>query len=263
MSLKVITIDFWNTLFNFENRENRTQYREQVVVRELTKLGHTIPEEVLKDAFREIWNFFNKEWLENQRTPTTKELIRHFWKYLRLAENPGVCSVLVTAFSEGTLHYPPVLLPGVERALKILSKDYTLAIISDTAFSPGSVLKRLMRNVGIERYFSAYSFSDETGVSKPHEAAFLKVLKELHCEPQNALHIGDIEKTDILGAKQLGMKAILFKGDKDSSVNISPAEKSQADLTAESWEEVVHFFMNSTRPKAISQQSVRRIQESN
>ncbi|HYF02497.1 MAG TPA: HAD family hydrolase [Patescibacteria group bacterium] len=238
MSLKVITIDFWNTLFNSANGEERTYERERIVAEEIAKLGHELPKEVLKDGFHEAWNFFNEEWLNNQRTPTTKELVQHFWAHLQLVENDDTARLLEKAFAEGILDYPPELMPGVAEALKTLSQKYKLALISDTAFSPGSILKELMESEGIAKYFSAYSFSDETGVAKPHEFAYIKVLQELDCEPENALHIGDIEKTDILGAKSLGMKAILFKGDKESPMNIHAEESTQADFTAESWEEI-------------------------
>lgn len=243
MSLKVITIDFWNTIFNSANGEERTYERERVVAEEIAKLGKNVPKEVLKDAFHEAWNFFNEEWLNNQRTPTTKELVHHFWAHLQLVENHDTARLLEKAFAEGILDYPPALMPGVAEALKTLSQKYKLALISDTAFSPGSILKELMESVGIAQYFSAYSFSDETGVAKPHEFAYNKVLKELDCEPQDALHIGDIEKTDILGAKNLGMKAILYKGDKDSPMNIHAEENTQADFTAESWDEIVEILL--------------------
>src|SRR5690606_40365814 len=63
-----------------------------------------------------------------------------------------------------------------------------------------------LESVGIAGYFDIYVFSDETGVAKPHPEAFRRAYEPLGCLPSEALHIGDIERTDILGAKSAGMK---------------------------------------------------------
>ena len=111
-----------------------------------------------------------------------------------------------------------------------------LAIISDTAFSPGSVLKQLMERDGIARYFDHYIFSDETGVAKPHPDAFHKALDGLGGTPEKGVHIGDIERTDILGAKGVGMEAILYRT--PDRQHKYAEETTVADYILEEWGEI-------------------------
>jgi FMN phosphatase YigB (HAD superfamily) len=64
------------------------------------------------------------------------------------------------------------------------------------------------------------------------------ILNKYKIEPHVSLHIGDIEETDIVGAKKLGMKAIKFIGDKTSTF-VSKNNHSIADAICKDWSEVV------------------------
>jgi putative hydrolase of the HAD superfamily len=240
--IRVITIDFWNTLFDSSNDRAREQQRESAIMEQIRLLGQDVPREKVNASLKSAWKFFDKEWLEKQRTPTTKELVHHFWEFLEMIHDEKISLLLETAFSEMILSYPPALMSGVTDALRDLSADHSLALISDTAYSPGSILQRLMDSHDVLRYFSAFSFSDETGVSKPHEKAYMHVLDALGAAPGEAVHIGDIERTDVLGAKRLGMKAILYKGDKNSPMRVHEEEGTIADYTASNWEDIVSWI---------------------
>jgi putative hydrolase of the HAD superfamily len=89
-------------------------------------------------------------------------------------------------------------------------------------------------------HFTCLSFSDETGVSKPHPDAFLRTLACLDAQPAEAVHIGDLTRTDIAGAKGVGMHAVRFTGsndDPDSSVAPDATVSTYADfeLLIELW----------------------------
>ncbi|MCL5991449.1 MAG: HAD hydrolase-like protein, partial [Bacteroidetes bacterium] len=70
----------------------------------------------------------------------------------------------------------------------------------------------------------------------------LTVLNSFECQPEDALHIGDIEQTDIEGAKKLGMKAIRFSGDTSFALTPEREEFTIADAEADSWEEIVKII---------------------
>jgi putative hydrolase of the HAD superfamily len=134
------------------------------------------------------------------------------------------------------LDHPPELLPGVREGLRFLAERASLALISDTASSPGIVLRELMMEQGIDHHFSTYIFSDETGVAKPHPDAFSTALTRLNATPSEAFHIGDIERTDIRGARGVGMHAVLYKGD---AVGHKYAEaETEADVVMHHWSEI-------------------------
>lgn len=238
MSLKVITIDYWNTLFDSSNGIERNKLRNEAIKSTLIQLNPNITENDIKDAIYAAWGHFNKIWTEQMQTPTPRQSVEFFWDYLKLPKNEEAIDFVVNSFSTAILDLPPNLMQDASYVLEQLSKDFKLAIISDTGFSPGSVLKILMERAGILDYFSAFSFSDETNVAKPHPQAYLKVFNELNVRPEEALHIGDIEQTDILGAKKLGMKAIRFSGD-PSFLSKPNAPKTIADAECFTWNEVL------------------------
>ncbi len=239
MKLKLITIDFWNTLFDSSNGEERNNQRIKTLLYYLDKVGHYVKRDDIEAGMKATWFYFNRIWEDERRTPTPRELVEFFWKRLDAPDRPDYVEKIIENFSETILSYPPSIMDGAKSILPKLKKKYKLAIVSDTGFSPGKVVRRLMKEQGVYDYFEAFSFSDETGVSKPHNKAFEAVLQPLEANPEEALHIGDIEGTDVIGAKNIGMKAIRFAGDSTSIVAEKNPDSTIADAICHSWAEVL------------------------
>ncbi len=242
MPLKVVTIDFWNTLLDSSRGMERNGYRLSVLKKELAALGVTFTDEQYSEALKASWEFFNSIWKLEQRTPLTKEMVVFFWELMEVPFDEGAIDRVTDAFAKCNLLFQPELIEGVKDALETLSADFKLGIVSDTGFSPGSILRQLLEEKGVLKYFSAYSFSDETGVSKPHPKAFTTILDQLGASPEEALHVGDIEDTDIKGAKELGMKAIRFLSEEPELHFRNNPEATLADYSADNWEEVVRII---------------------
>lgn len=242
MGLKVITIDFWNTLFDSSNGTGRNNFRLAGFIKEIDKYEILIKPDEFNEAIKSSWEYFNNIWKNEMRTPPPVESAEFFWKKLNLPYNADSINVIANIFGDAIIAHPPKLMDGVSEALQELSKKYMLGIVSDTGFSPGTVLRKLLENNSIISYFDVFSFSDETGVAKPHPKAFLTVLDALGCKPEDALHIGDIEQTDIVGAKKLGMKAIRFRGDTSFVLTPEREEFTIADAEAEKWDEIVKII---------------------
>ncbi|TAE32133.1 MAG: HAD family hydrolase [Candidatus Kapaibacterium sp.] len=242
--VKAVTIDFWNTLYDSSNGDGRTHDRHETILRNAARLNAPLEEAAVKAAQKEAWEYFNKVWREEQRTPSTRRMVEYFWQRLALSADEQALQEVTLAFEEGIVKHPPSLLPNVKEVLARLSEKYYLALISDTAFSPGRVLKRVMEADGIAEYFSMMSFSDETGVSKPHAHAYEVALSGTRCQAHECVHIGDIERTDIAGAKEYGMFAILFAGDPHARMNDEHKDlPTQADMRAESWSDIAHILL--------------------
>jgi putative hydrolase of the HAD superfamily len=235
----LITIDFWNTLFDSSGGTLRNAYRQRVLIDEFDKQGVLIKQDKFEDAMKSSWGYFNKIWKTEHRTPPPSDLVRFLWNYLELPKDEDALRRIVDLYAGSILVHRPRIIPDVKDAIEALSKDFKLAIISDTGFSPGEILKVLLRDNGIIEYFSAFSFSDETGVSKPHPKAYRKIFDELGFEPGNAIHIGDIEDTDIRGAKELGMYAIRFSGDSTALMNKENPAVGAADAECFYWNDIV------------------------
>ncbi|MGE3802039.1 MAG: HAD family hydrolase [Candidatus Kapaibacterium sp.] len=236
MPFTTITIDFWQTLYDNANGAERNAQRKTTLLEAIGE-EHQSPDLALFDkAYAGLWEYFDQHWLGGQRTPTSEEMVAEILRQLQFSLSEERTERVVKVFEEGILDHSPGLLPGVREGLQHLASFAPLALISDTAFSPGSVLRRLMERDNIAQYFQEFVFSDETGVAKPHPEAFLRALEPLGSLPETALHIGDIERTDIRGAKGVGMRAILYR----SSEHLAKyaEEETSADAVMKDWGEV-------------------------
>jgi len=120
-----------------------------------------------------------------------------------------VMAALVDAYSRPILMVPPTVDGGARAALERLrAQGFTLAVISNTMRTPGTVLRQLLERHGLLAAFAHATFSDEVGVRKPAPEIFALTLRALGVEPAAAVHVGDDAVLDVLGARNAGLRAI-------------------------------------------------------
>ena len=84
------------------------------------------------------------------------------------------------------------------------------------ALTPSTTLRHLLDRHGLLGHFDHWSFSDEVGVYKPDAAIFRDALAGLGgVDPTEAAHIGDLRRTDVAGARAMGMLALRYRGAND------------------------------------------------
>lgn len=238
--IRAITIDFWNTVVDSRNGAARRDVRIEAVRDVYRHGGRRWDEEEVEDAFRVSYATFEKHWQGEQRTLSASECLMAMWKHLAIDVPEQLHAKTVRSFEDSILAGLPGLLPGAGEALEKLAKKYRLALISDTAFSPGRVLQQVLVAHGVEKYFSYLAFSDEVGVSKPHPKIFKTALSALEADAADAVHVGDIERTDIVGARSMGMRSILFRGDESGRYfHENTPENTAADAVAHSWTDIL------------------------
>lgn len=93
--------------------------------------------------------------------------------------------------------------------IPILYNKHKLAVVSDAWPS----LKDVFVNAEFDSYFSSFVISSVIGVTKPNEKMYLSALNEINVSPNKAVFIDDNLK-NCLGAKKLGIKAVLLCRDK-------------------------------------------------
>lgn len=116
------------------------------------------------------------------------------------------------AYENFSLLAPPRPIRGVRLAIPKMAEEYRLAILCDTGITSGRVLRNLLAQDGLLPLFQVDVFSDEAGRTKPHIDNFRAALRKLRAKPHEAVHLGDLIRTDIRGALGAGMQAILFAG---------------------------------------------------
>jgi putative hydrolase of the HAD superfamily len=147
-------------------------------------------------------------------------------------------AALVRAHEEDILEHPPVLVARARETIERLACSYRLGIISDVGFSPGRVLKNVLKQNHMLDLFDSMIFSDEAGRSKPHREVFERTAQSLQADPRDIIHIGDLEHTDIIGAKRAGFRAIRFTG----VTRMSEDETTIADFVMEDYAELARIL---------------------
>jgi HAD superfamily hydrolase (TIGR01549 family) len=97
-----------------------------------------------------------------------------------------------------------ILIPGIDRVLKKLSRSYSLGIIAD---QPREILDFLKKG-NILQYFKIHAVSGVIGLNKPTKAMFEWAINHAGCSFENALMIGDRIDRDIVPARELDMTTI-------------------------------------------------------
>ncbi len=237
--MTTISIDFWNTLVDAKTGgKERHQARIDKLKEVAARYDQTISPEQVEEAKKKASAEFDVEWLGHQRTMLTHELVERIVGHLGIPAKKGEKEEITFVFQHSLLKGAPELAPGALDIIPKLAAKYPLAIISDTMFSPGSVLRSYLMTKGLLDYFSHFVFSDEVGYSKPDKRAFLQVLEKNKAHAASSFHVGDIQKTDIVGAQSVGMKAILYTG-----ISTEHLEGNTADFVAPNWNRVAHYTL--------------------
>ena len=68
----------------------------------------------------------------------------------------------------------------------------------------------MLRRCGIADCFASITDSGNVGHEKPHPAVFEAALREMKADPAGSLYVGDVYSVDYVGARKVGMQAVLF-----------------------------------------------------
>jgi putative hydrolase of the HAD superfamily len=82
-----------------------------------------------------------------------------------------------------------------------------LGVVSNFDSRIYSVLSAL----DLERFFTSITISSAVGFAKPHPQIFHAALLKHDCAPQAAWHIGDSDREDYQGARNVGIRPFLIK----------------------------------------------------
>lgn len=235
MILRAISFDFWNTLFT-EQPGGFRFYKERRLRRleEALRSCGDFTSERIEQACRTEAESHHTVWTNEHRTLPAAERVGCVLAQLEACLPDDEMRELIRAHEEGILEHPPVLVMGARETVERLAGRYRLGIISDVGFSPGRVLKEVLKQNDLLGLFDSMIFSDEAGRSKPHREVFERTAARLRAEPHEIIHIGDLEHTDIIGAKRAGFRAVRFTG----VTMMSEDETTIADFVMEDFSEL-------------------------
>ena len=243
--LRALTFDYWDTLYEGGALPERVALRRTAVGALLGAYGRALPDEQLRALYEESGREAERWWSEEHRGYRTDERLR--WILERAAVTPrDECqhvAAAADAVDNALLMLPPAMFAGAWQMLRILSRHFTLAVISDTGFASGRAQDRLLEKDAARDFFAATIYSMDIGHAKPRPEIFAAAVGTLGVEPDEILHIGDNERTDVRGALAAGFRAVRL----DVARSGGPSE---AEFVARSFEELTEYLKGQARGNA-------------
>jgi putative hydrolase of the HAD superfamily len=206
--IKAVTFDLWNTLIHTKNyAEYRLPQLKRFIQANNIELDDAKLLDVYQAGFRHSVELHKTS---GRRHIQAYEIVEHVINQVGLN---GRCDygTLVKDYEEAVLKDPPVLKDGARETLETLHGKLKIGLISDSGVSPGRAMRKILGDYGVLRFFDATVFSDEVGFCKPNDVIFRVALETLKVKPEEALHVGDLIKNDIQGAKRIGMQTAWLK----------------------------------------------------
>lgn len=203
--IEVFCFDLWETLIELVDC---VDLRVQAMKEGLEAMGDPRSEEAIWSAYETGRKRFEAVWQGQHRFFSAADRVDLMLEELSARLTSAARADCVKAFEEVTLLRPPRLLHGVGDLLAWLAARIPIVLVCDSGLTPGRVLRKILDDHGVLKFFSHTIFSDEMGVTKPEPEMFLKPLRSLGIAPEEAVHIGDNPKTDVAGALSLGMGSV-------------------------------------------------------
>ena len=228
---RAVTFDCWQTLMVEVDPSVARDARIDALASCARNLGrplsHAGARQVLDTAWRRHW----QRWQVHDSTGAG-EIARWALESMGLPDEvvADAAPDLQKVLAEASLASEMRELAGARATLERLERaGIRRALICDTGFSPGPVVRQLLARLGLLDLLEVQVFSDETGVSKPHARMFHAALTALAVLPANAVHVGDLRRTDIAGARAVGMHSVRIRDHYDDR-----SQHAEADEVADS-----------------------------
>lgn len=205
--IKTVCFDLYDTLARYDPP------REEMHAKACRECGIIIDSETIckhLPAADKLWRDENSLSPISKRTP--KEQAAVYARYeVSLLKHAGIDISFETAlqimesFSKVGLKFK--IFDDSLPALKLLKdRGLTLGLISNI----GQDIDETCRELGLLPYLDFRVTSFETGCDKPRPGIFQAALEKAQTRPEEAIYVGDQYDLDVVGARNVSMKAILI-----------------------------------------------------
>jgi putative hydrolase of the HAD superfamily len=212
-ALRAVTFDYWNTIVRAD--ADQASYRRAAWRLEYATAGHVVDDEALREAFGSVWARHQAAWIRNEQftgQQAAQAAVDLLGRPVDAATRLRLVERFVTVGEEAGFG----LCEGVAEVLTDLHDlGVQLGIVCDVGFTPASGLRRILERFGLLGCFAGSSFSDEVGWYKPAPEIFEHALGYLGARAHEAAHVGDLRRTDVAGARAVGMTSVRYRGAND------------------------------------------------
>lgn len=205
--IKAVFFDFYNTLVRFWPPLDEIQQAS------CQEFGLRVSKEGINRGYAVADVTFNQE---NERHPLAlrneAERLDFFAKYEQIIlENAGlpVSLALAKQIWQIAISVPKDFVPfddAIPTLARLHERGYCLGILSNLRRD----MTALCQQLGLWPYLDFCISSTEAGAEKPHPPIFLAALKRASVAPGEAVHVGDQHRSDVLGARAVGIHPVLI-----------------------------------------------------
>jgi len=222
--IEAVTFDYWGTLYYespdaHEREARRIEYAHSF----LMGLGHEVTVQGLRIGQEVFGRQMAHHRLQTHRGLDAEDIGAMLAETVGVRLAPADARRLGELLSAAGREIPPILAAGAVDVLRALYGRVKLAVISDTGVTLSHDMYAVMEADGIAGLFDHFTFSDQTGTTKPEHRQFSHTLYRLDCPPSAAVHVGDYEPADIAGAQAVGMRAIRIRNHWDDPATAADA----------------------------------------
>jgi putative hydrolase of the HAD superfamily len=216
--IRAVTYDCWGTLLKDRDWEGAMAKRTGAL-RRFLELDQSEAEALLEEA----WAKHDEAWKQVETFGPGR--MAAYCLEARGIDDDASIVELTKDFEEASLEAGVEPVEGaLETITALQDANLRVGLVCDTGFTPGRVVRNLLDEADLLDHLEVTCFSDEVGVPKPGGDIFAKALAGLGARPPEAIHVGDLKRTDIAGAHDVGMHAARFRGVHDDLSDAPEAE---------------------------------------
>jgi len=229
-----VTFDFWNTLAH-EPGGLLAGLRLHALRAVMTELGGPVADAELREHLAAAGRLHHAAWTAGEIFQP-EQAAEHLAEALGAGLAAAARARIATAFLDAPAAAELRLAAGVADCLRRLrGTGARLGIVCDVGLMRSPLLRAFLEREGVLELFDGWAFSDEVGCYKPAPAIFEAALAQLGVRsPADAVHVGDLRRTDVAGAAALGMRTIRYRGIADD-----PGPGVEADHVADHHRDVL------------------------
>ena len=205
--IKVVTFDFYNTLVKF------WPPLEEIQAAACFAKGVTVSRDAIRRGYAKadiLFNRANEDEPLGLRSPQRRrEFFAEYEQLILETAGVPVTQGLAGEIWDLAIAVPKQFTP-FEDTLPALEglreRGYRLGVITNLRWD----LAPLVKQAGLDECLEFCVNSTLAGSEKPHPPIFLEALRRANVAPEEVLHIGDQVRSDVAGARSMGMHAALL-----------------------------------------------------
>ncbi len=205
--IKAVFFDFFNTLAYYQPP------REQVYIDVCIDHGINVEEKALATSLPLADTFWRDENRRNPLDKRTQEERFAFWTeyVIRVVKGTGaeisrdLAGKILAKMQQVKWEFK-AFHDATDTLKSLKERDLMLGLISNA----GQDMQKTYKELGLQPYLDYYVTSLEVGYDKPQPEIFRAALQKAKVNSEESLYVGDQYELDIVGARSVGMKAILI-----------------------------------------------------